>query len=57
MVWMVLQISTGIQGHPYPLQTENPVEGLDWFGCILQVFVNNSEPSMMQNEKIIRLEI
>ncbi len=50
---MILQFFLEIQGHPYPLQMQNPVEGMD--GIV--IFIENPEPSIMQNEKKIRLEI
>ncbi len=36
-----------IQVHPYPLQTQNPVEGMDG----IAIFIENPESSIMQNEK------
>ncbi len=43
---MILQIHPEIQDHPYPLQTQNPVQGMD----DIAILYKNTEPSMMQNK-------
>ncbi len=46
-VWMIPQFFPEIQGHPYPLQTLNPVQGMD----DIAIFIENPDSSIMQNEK------
>ncbi len=46
---MILQIFPEIQDHPYPLQMQNPVEGMN----DIAILYKNPEPSIMQNEKKI----
>ncbi len=50
---MILQFFPESQDHPYPLQRQNPVEGVD----DIAILYKKPEPSIMQNEKNIRLEI